>query len=302
MNNEVVLQVDKLSKRFKVYPTPWHRLQEWATLGRKLCHADFWALHNVSFTMRRGEFLGIIGVNGAGKTTLLKIITGVLQATEGSYQTQGRVLSLLELGIGMNEALTGRENVLTSAQLLGFPDNYAQEQMAQIVEFSELGDFFERPIATYSTGMRMRLAFSMFAFLECDILILDEVTAVGDIFFQQKCYARLSELIAKNTAIILVTHDLNAIQYYCDEVMVLHRGEKIYQGQPTPLFKPLCKFGAPKRQKQWNQHLRHQVIITHLKESLTMKSNQSHRPFFGRLMILLFYPWQPTCMEGIRDA
>jgi lipopolysaccharide transport system ATP-binding protein len=232
VSDNIVLRVKNVGKRFKLYPNPWRRIQEWLSLGRKVCHTDFWAVREVSFELERGHCFGIIGVNGAGKSTLLKIITGVLVPTEGSYQTQGRVLSLLELGIGQNNALTGRQNVIVSAQLLGFPDDYAQQRMAQIAEFAELGDFFERPVATYSTGMRMRLAFSLFAFLECDVLILDEVMAVGDIFFQQKCYARLDELLAQKTTIILVTHDLSAIQQYCQEVMVLHQGHKIFQGRP----------------------------------------------------------------------
>ncbi len=232
MNDDVVLQVEGVGKRFRLYTSPWRRAQEWLSLGQRVCHTDFWAVRNVSFALRRGESFGIIGVNGAGKSTLLKMISGVLSPTEGGYQAHERVLSLLELGIGQNDALTGRENVIVSAQLMGFPDDYAQQRMAQIAEFAELGDFFDRPVATYSTGMRMRLAFSLFAFLECDVLILDEVMAVGDIFFQQKCYARLEELLAQKTAIILVTHDLNAIQQYCEEVMVLHQGNKIFQGRP----------------------------------------------------------------------
>lgn len=231
MTDNIVLRATGIGKRFKLYQTPWHRALEWVSLGRRSAHADFWAVRNISFEIERGDCFGIIGVNGAGKSTLLKLITGVLPTTEGTYQVKGRLLSLLELGIGMNERLTGRENVIASTQLLAFPERYAEQRMSHILEFSELGPFFERPVATYSTGMRMRLAFSLFAFLECDILILDEVMAVGDIFFQQKCYARLSELMAQKTAIILVSHDLNAIQQYCRDVMVLHEGVKLFQGR-----------------------------------------------------------------------
>ncbi len=237
MNDEVVLRVENLSKRFKLYRTPWHRALEWASLGRRTYHTDFWAIRDISFEVRRGRFLGIIGVNGAGKSTLLKIISGAMDASEGRYQADAPILPLLGLGLDLKETLTGRENVLTNTQLLGLPARYAQERMAQIADFAELGDFFDRPVVTYSTGMRMRLTFAMFAFLETDLLILDEVMAVGDIFFQQKCYARLNQLIARNTAIILVTHDLTAIQQYCHEVIVLHQGAKIFQGQADEAVK-----------------------------------------------------------------
>jgi lipopolysaccharide transport system ATP-binding protein len=166
MTDNIVLRATGIGKRFKLYPTPWHRALEWASLGRRPGHTDFWAVRNISFEVRRGDCLGIIGVNGAGKSTLLKLVTGVLPPTEGTYQVQGQVLSLLELGIGLNERLTGRQNVIASAQLLAFPDRYAQQRMPQILEFSELGPFFDRPVAIYSTGMRMRLAFSLFAFFD----------------------------------------------------------------------------------------------------------------------------------------
>ncbi|MEH1934147.1 MAG: ABC transporter ATP-binding protein, partial [Nostoc sp.] len=208
MSDDIILQVNNLSKCFKIYPNPWHRAREWLSLGNNTYHQPFWSLKDVSFTVRKGDFFGIVGENGAGKSTLLKIITGVLKPTSGSYQLNGKVLSLLELGTDFNPELSGRGNAIYSAELLGFPQGYVQEQLKQIEDFSELGDFFDRPMKLYSSGMKTRLAFSLFAFLECDVLILDEVLAVGDIFFQQKCYARLEELIAKQITIILVTHQL----------------------------------------------------------------------------------------------
>lgn len=230
MTNEVVLKVDNLGKTFKIYPSAWGRIKEWLTLGRRSYHKDFEALKDVSFEVRRGGFLGIIGPNGAGKSTLLKIITGVLEPTAGAYQASGKVLSLLELSGGMDNDLSGRENIIRSAQLLGFPDSYFEERMEQIAEFAELGDFFDQPLSVYSSGMRIRLAFSMFAFLECDVLILDEVLAVGDIFFRQKCYARLEELIKQNTAIVFVTHSTGSVSRYCDDVIVLNKGEVYFHG------------------------------------------------------------------------
>jgi len=230
MINDVVLRVEKLRKCFKIYASPWRRAVEWAMLGKRSYHQPFWALQDISFDIKRGEFFGIIGQNGAGKSTLLKILSGVLQPTSGTYQVNGRVLSMLELGMDFNPYLTGRNNVLRSTELLGFPDGYVQSRMAQIQEFSELGEFFDRPVRLYSTGMAARLAFSIYAFLDCDVLILDEVLAVGDLFFRQKCYARLEELIKKQTTIIFVTHAMDAVREYCQKVLLLHRGEMVFQG------------------------------------------------------------------------
>lgn len=232
MTSDIVLKIENLSKTFNIYSSPSGRLKEWLTFGSRTYHADFQALKDISFSVKKGEFLGIIGPNGAGKSTLLRIITGALDPTNGSYQLSGRILSLIDLNGGMEPELTGRENIIRSTRLLGFPPGYAEEQMPQIEAFAELGDFFDRPLKIYSSGMRIRLAFSMFAFLECDLLILDEVLAVGDIFFRQKCYARLGELIKKDTAIVLVTHSTGTVSQYCDNVIVMNKGIVHYYGEP----------------------------------------------------------------------
>ena len=158
------------------------------------------------------------------------MLSAILSPTEGSYQLSGQVLSLLELGGNFNKDLTGRENVLRTAKLLNLPKSYIGEQMEKIQEFSELRDFFDRPVNTYSSGMLIRLSFSLFAFLKCDVLILDEALAVGDIFFRQKCYQRLEELIAAGTSIILVSHNMSAVKQYCQRVLVLHQGRELYLG------------------------------------------------------------------------
>ncbi len=230
MSKEIVLEVDNLSKRYKIYPSSWGRIKEWLTWGRRTYHTDYWALKDVNFKLYKGEFIGVIGPNGAGKSTLLKVITGALDASGGSYKTTGRVLSLLELSGGLDENLTGRENIIRTLRLLGFPEEYAKERMTDIMEFAELGEFFDRPMETYSSGMRIRLAFSMFTFLDCDVLILDEVLAVGDIFFKQKCYARLEQLIKKSTSIILVTQSTSVVAHYCNSVIVMNKGEMIFHG------------------------------------------------------------------------
>ena len=272
MTNNIVLQTQNLSKRFKLYSSAWGRLKEWATFGKRSYHNDFWSLTDISFEVYKGEFLGIIGPNGAGKSTLLKVITGILEPTEGTCNTKGKVLSLLELNGGMEDNLSGRENVVRSAQLLEFPDGYLHERMGQIEHFADLGDFFDRPLRVYSSGMRIRLAFSLFAFLECDVLVLDEVLAVGDIFFKQKCYARLEKLIEQKTAIIFVTHSTSLVREYCDNVMVLDHGKIKYYGEPD---KAIQKYFQLER---GNQNISPKVEDAYAEDDFLLTSSSENVP------------------------
>ncbi|MBI5944983.1 MAG: ABC transporter ATP-binding protein [Chloroflexi bacterium] len=292
MKKEVALSIEDLGKRFKIYPNPWDRMKEWMTFGRQDYHKDFWAVRNVSLNVHKGEFLGIIGPNGAGKSTLLKMITGVLTPTMGRYNTSGRVLSLLELGSGLDLELTGRENVLRSAQLLELPQGYVEERLEEIREFSELGEFFDRPISMYSTGMRTRLSFSMFAFIDCDILILDEVLAVGDIFFKQKCFARLDDLIKKETAIILVTHSMGIIQRYCDRVVLMNAGCIIHDGDPVVAIRAFTKLRGQSQARQVAQVVSQELLESGVPESDVEKyaaefiENQKEPGFWPRALTL----------------
>ena len=230
---ETVITVANLSKKFKIYSKPWRRALEWATLGRRCYRQEFWALRNISFEVNRGECLGIIGPNGAGKTTLLKILTRALYPTSGTFEIRGRVLSLLELGTGFNPELAGRQNLYNSANLLEFPESYIKAKMAEIEAFADLGEFFDRPIKLYSSGMYVRLAFSMFVFLEPDVLIIDEALSVGDIFFQQKCFAKMREIISEGTTCLFVSHDTAAIQNLCQRAIFLHQGQIAFLGDAT---------------------------------------------------------------------
>jgi homopolymeric O-antigen transport system ATP-binding protein len=230
----VILSVEGLGKRFKIYPSPWSRLREWTSVRGARCHADFWALRNVSLGVARGDCYGVIGPNGSGKTTLLKLLSGVLDPTEGSFRINSpspSVFSLLELGTGFHPDLTGRQNVDQSTSLLGRPaGSLTPETVAQIEEFADIGEFFDRPIRFYSSGMLVRLGFALFAFLEPDLLIVDEALSVGDVFFQQKCAARIEAMRARGTTFLLVSHDMDAIRRMCREAMVLNHGEPIFQG------------------------------------------------------------------------
>lgn len=225
-----VIEAKDLSKQFKIYSSPWNRAVEWATFGRTKKHQEFWALKNISFELAGGECLGVIGPNGAGKSTLLKILTRALYPTTGSFEVKGRVLSLLELGTGFHPELTGRQNLFNSACLLGFDRTYLEDCMEDIQAFAELGEFFDRPIKLYSSGMYVRLAFSMFAFLDPEVLIIDEALSVGDVFFQQKSFARMHAMVGGGTTCIFVSHDTNAVQNLCRKAILLQRGEIAFYG------------------------------------------------------------------------
>jgi ABC-type polysaccharide/polyol phosphate transport system ATPase subunit len=231
--SRVVVSVRDLSKRFRLYRSPGDRLLEWASLGYLQRHEEFWALRDVNFQVRRGECLGIIGVNGAGKSTLLKILSRALYPTAGSFEVQGRLVSLLELGTGFQPDLTGRQNLFQSAQLLGLSEAYVRDRLGAILEFAQIGEFIDRPVREYSSGMFVRLAFSLFANLDPDVYIVDESLAVGDVFFQQRCFHRFRELREHGCTILLVSHDMEAVTHLCDRAILLSGGKLAAEGDPV---------------------------------------------------------------------
>lgn len=224
------MSVRSLSKAFRLYESPWHRLQEWATAGRVVRHQTFWALHGITFEIPEGECLGIIGMNGAGKSTLLKILSRALYPTSGTFSVRGRLASLLELGTGFNPELTGRQNIFESARLLGFADRDIRARIGAILDFAGIGEFIDQPVKSYSSGMFVRLAFAVFANLDPDVYIVDEALAVGDIFFQQKCFKRFRELRRQGCTILFVSHDMEAITHLCDRALLLDGGRIVSSG------------------------------------------------------------------------
>lgn len=230
------VRVEGLGKAYKQYPTRWSRLGEWVLPFRGPRHELLWVLRDISFHVEPGEAVGIIGVNGAGKSTLLKIITGTTQPTTGSVRLDGHVSALLELGMGFHPEFTGRQNVFMAGQLLGMSVEEISDLMPRIEEFAEIGDYLDHPVRVYSSGMQVRLAFSVATAKRPDVLIVDEALSVGDIYFQHKSFERIREFRAQGTTLLLVSHDKHAIQSICDRAILLNGGRLAMQGQPEAVM------------------------------------------------------------------
>ena len=226
------LAVSGLGKSYRRYARPWHRLCEWAAGGRLVWHETFWALRGVTFRVASGESVGIIGLNGAGKSTLLKILTGTTQPTEGQVQLGGRVAALLELGMGFHPDFSGRQNVMMAGQLMGLPVREIARLMPEIEAFAEIGEYIDQPIRTYSTGMGVRLAFSVATAARPEVLIVDETLSVGDAYFQHKCIRRIKEFQEAGTTILFVSHDPTAVKTLCGRALLLDGGRLIQDGPP----------------------------------------------------------------------
>lgn len=196
-----------------------------AMVKRKLQYDEFRALNGVSFEIQKGEVIGIVGSNGAGKSTLLKVISGILRPTEGKVSLEGNVVPMLELGSGFDFDLSGRENIFLNGAILGYSEKFLKEKFDEIVEFSELKEFIDTPVRNYSSGMIMRLAFSIASQVAPDILIVDEILAVGDAAFQEKSYARMMELMSHGTTVLLVSHSIDQVKRLCDRVIWLDHGQ-----------------------------------------------------------------------------
>ncbi len=221
-----MIKVDHVSMEFKIAHDHIKSLKEYvmAMVSGKLKYEEFWALKDVSFEVRKGEVVGIIGRNGAGKSTLLKVISGILKPTEGQVRVDGNIVPMLELGSGFDTDLTGQENIYLNGAILGYAEEFLKDKYDEIVEFSELGKFIDVPIRNYSSGMLMRLAFSIATVVNPEILIVDEILAVGDVSFQEKSKARMLELMSGGTTVLFVSHGLEQIREMCNRVVWLDGG------------------------------------------------------------------------------
>ena len=290
---ENAITVKDVTKIYKLYDKPIDRLKEALNPFHKEYHKKFYALNNLSFEVKKGETVGIIGTNGSGKSTILKIITGVLTPTTGEVEVNGVISALLELGAGFNMDYTGIENIYMNGTMMGFSKKEMDAKLQEILDFADIGDFVYQPVKTYSSGMFVRLAFALAINVEPEILIVDEALSVGDVFFQSKCYRRMEEIRQKGTTILMVTHDMGSIIKYCDKVVLLNKGNFVAEGAPghmVDLYKKILAgqmegleaakdvdsdFSgetAEKEQKEKTYKLPHGKLM---KDSLTINSNRT---------------------------
>jgi len=230
-----VLEISNLGKKYKRYSRRWHRLLEWLP-GKGSYHRANWVLRGICLAANRGEAVGVIGQNGSGKSTLLKILTGTTAASEGSYSIKGSVSALLELGTGFHPDFTGRENVYLNGQIMGFANEEIASMIKDIEAFAEIGDYIDQPLRTYSSGMVVRLAFAAATAARPDIFLVDEALAVGDIYFQHKCFSRIREFKAQGTTLLFVSHDPVAVKTLCDRAVLLEQGLMVKEGMPDEVL------------------------------------------------------------------
>jgi lipopolysaccharide transport system ATP-binding protein len=233
MPSTTAISVRSVSKKFRLFASPKERLLEALHPFRKQYHREFWALRDVSFEVGRGETVGIIGRNGSGKSTLLQIVCSVMQATQGETYVNGRISALLELGAGFNPEFTGRDNVILNGAIIGVPRKEMLIRLPEIEAFADIGEFFDQPVKTYSSGMFVRVAFAAAINVEPDILVVDEALAVGDGKFQQRCFNKFKELQGRGVTIVFVTHDVESIVRHCQRAILLNAGEIVTDGHPA---------------------------------------------------------------------
>jgi lipopolysaccharide transport system ATP-binding protein len=230
------IQVNNLGKAYKQYPGRWSRLAEWLIPGSSVRHQLKWVLQEINFKVEPGEAVGIIGINGAGKSTLLKLITGTAQSSTGQVNISGRVAALLELGMGFHPDFTGRQNAIMAGQLLGMTAQEVAALIPHIEAFAEIGEYIDSPVRVYSSGMQMRLAFSVATVRRPDVLIIDEALSVGDAYFQHKSFDRIREFRKLGTTLLIVSHDKAAIQSICDRAILLDSGRLTKEGTPEEVM------------------------------------------------------------------
>lgn len=227
-----VLRVENVGMKFNLMEKKVDDLKDYVIkmIKRELRYQEFWALRDISFSLKEGERLGILGLNGAGKSTLLKIIAGVLKATEGDITVKGKIVPLLELGAGFDLQYTGAENIYLYGAVLGYSRDFIKEKYNEIVEFSELGDFIDVPVKNYSSGMKARLGFSIATIVEPEILILDEVLSVGDAKFRKKSEKKIKSMFDKGVTVLFVSHSIEQVRRLCDRAILLERGRLVADG------------------------------------------------------------------------
>ncbi len=236
MSEQIAIRIRDVSKMYKLYDRNRDRVMEALGLSKKKLYHEHYALNHMNFDVKKGECVGLIGTNGAGKSTVLKIITGVLNPTDGDVEIEGRISALLELGAGFNMEYSGIENVYLNGTMMGYTREEIDAKMEDILNFADIGDFVYQPVKTYSSGMFVRLAFAVAINIDPEILVVDEALSVGDVFFQAKCYQKFDEFKKAGKTILFVSHDLGSIAKYCDRVILLNKGEKLAEGSPKDMI------------------------------------------------------------------
>ena len=318
MDEDIVISIKNLTKTYKLYTNHADRVKETFNPFRKKYHHPFNALTNVSFNVKRGEMLGIIGQNGSGKSTLLQIICGILQPTSGSIEINGRVSALLELGAGFNLEFTGRQNVYVNSAILGLKHEEIEARFDDIVTFAEIGNFIDQPVKTYSSGMYVRLAFAVAINVDADILIVDEALAVGDEIFQRKCFSHIEEIQKKGTTILFVSHSAPTVVELCNKAILLDQGELLLAGAPKFVVSQYHKLMyAPKSKVE---SLREEIRATQFKDDIVVSESESDsesnsessqveldepalRPFYDPNLVpksTVSYESRGVCIENVR--
>jgi lipopolysaccharide transport system ATP-binding protein len=241
MSSDNIIEITGLSKCYQIYNTPKDRLFQMFYRGRRKLYREFWALKQVSFSLKKGETVGIIGRNGSGKSTLLQMICGTLTPTDGEVKVKGKIAALLELGAGFNPEFTGHENIFMAASLYGLNNEQIRSRYQSILDFADIGDYIDQPVKTYSSGMYVRLAFAVIAHVDADILVVDEALAVGDAVFTQKCM-RFIRKFKENGTLLFVSHDANSVINLCDKAIWLHKGEMVTSGKAKDIAEKYLQY------------------------------------------------------------
>lgn len=252
-NKDNAIEVRDVRKKFKVYFDKGSQLKERLLFRSRNRYEERWVLNGISFEVKKGEAIGLIGHNGCGKSTTLKLLTRIMYPDSGNIELQGRVSSLIELGAGFHPDMSGRENIYTNAAIFGLTKREIDERLDDIIQFSELEAFLDNPVRTYSSGMYMRLAFSVAINVNADILLIDEILAVGDVNFQAKCFNKLREIKAQGTTIVIVSHSMGQIEQICDRSIWLHEGKIRAEGKPRDVHPEYLEFMGQKRQEIANK-------------------------------------------------
>lgn len=240
--NDIAISLKNVSKYYKLYNSPQDRLKESLSFSDKIYHKKFYATRNLNLEIKKGEILGIVGKNGSGKSSLLKLITGVLTPDEGSVKINGKISALLELGSGFNPEFTGMQNIFFYGTILGFSRQEMEEKLDDIIAFADIGEFIDQPLKTYSSGMKSRLGFAVAVHIDPEILILDEVLAVGDILFKRKCYAKMEEFFKSGKTILFVSHDANSVNELCTRAIFLDSGQILMDDEAQTVTKYYQKY------------------------------------------------------------